>query len=212
MPIKLLASLASLLALTSCYPDKPCSGQLVFDDATALCYACPQGSTYKNQTCECKEGYAYISHACMLMDGAMPSIPDAGDKSQSDAEADASAYEVNGCKNYCSFATTCLGGNSLASVLSDVVMGLHADNATACQSSCKSDLGSNEASDPAIACIEAGQEAAMCNDPNPQTGLMKTFGLIGQCCGPNAGSELCKSICKALKASPITASMVPFCP
>lgn len=210
MQIKWITALPLLLALASCYPDKECSGELVFDDATALCYACPKGAKFKNETCECQEGYEYVGLRCVLMDGAMPPMPDAG--ADEDAGGDAAAYEGNGCQDYCSFTTTCLGGNALApAVLPDVVMGLHADNAAQCESSCKSDLGSAEASDPALACIVAGKDQSMCTVADPAMGLMNTFGLIGECCMPNPSSTLCKSICAVLKANPLAGSMVPFC-
>jgi len=209
MPVQLLVVLAMLFTLAGCYPDKPCSGNLVFDDTMALCL-CPTGSMFKDGTCQCTmAGYEIVGEKCVLQDGAIPPMADAGDDTDS---GEGTAYEGMGCKDYCSFATTCVGGNALAPVaLSDVVMGLHADNAAECESSCKSDLGSAEATDPAVACIAAGKDTVMCNDPNPATGLENSFGLIGQCCGPNLSSELCKSICATLKASPVAGSMVPFC-
>ena len=209
MPVQLLVVLATLFTLAGCYPDKKCAGNLVFNDESGLCF-CPEGSEFKDGTCQCKmKGYEIVGEACILMDGAMPPLADAGDDTDSGG---GTAYEGMACKDYCSFMTTCLGTNSLATgVLPDVVMGLHADDAAACESSCKSDLGSNEATDPAVKCINEGAAASMCMDPNPQTGLGNTLGLVGQCCAPNASSPLCQSICATLKANPLTGSMVPFC-
>jgi hypothetical protein len=211
MPVKWIAVLPLLFALASCYPDKECSGELVFDETMALCFSCPAGAKYKNDTCECMAGYEFIGLRCVLMEGAVPATPDAGDSSASDGGTDAAAYEGAGCKDYCSFATTCIGGNAYAGALPTLVMGLHADNAGECESGCKSDLGSTEATDPALACLVAGKDAVMCDDPNPQTGLEKSFGLLGQCCAPNLSSELCKSICAALKADPNTKNTIKFC-
>lgn len=214
MPVRTLAIFAILVVFASCYPDKKCAGELVFDDASALCYACPAGSKYKNQTCECMEGYEFIGLKCVLMDGAMPAMPDAGSGDMSDASTDAAAYEGVGCQDYCSFMSSCLGTNSLAAaVLPEVVTGLHADDAAACQTSCKSDLGSDEATDPALKCMVDGAEALVCPAPaaEAQMGLQSTLGLVGKCCGANTSSPLCKSICETLKASPTAGSMVDFC-
>jgi hypothetical protein len=208
MPVKWIALQLLLLTLTSCYPDKECAGDLVFDDATAFCYKCPTGSVYKNETCECAEGYAFIGLKCVLMDGAMPIVPD-----EEDAGGDEATYEGSGCKDYCSFATMCIGTNVVAmGFLADVVTGLHADNAGQCETSCKSDLGSAEATDPALACITAGKDGVMCHDPDPQKGLENTFDLVEQCCEPNASSPLCNSICTTLKANQLVATMVTYCP
>lgn len=205
MPVQLLVVLAMLFTLAGCYPDKKCSGDFVFDDKTALCYDCPADAKFKNGTCECKEGYEYIGLECVLKDGAMPPMEDAG-------QSDAAAYEGASCSDYCSFMTMCLGTNSLATgVLPDVVMGLHANDAAACTSSCKEDLGSGEATDPALGCIVEAAPNSMCMDPNAQMGLANTLGVVGQCCATNASSPLCQSICATLKASPVTGSMVPFC-
>lgn len=206
MPVHLLVVLAMLFTLGGCYPDEPCSGGLVFDDKNALC-VCPTGSMFKDGACQCTmAGYELIDQKCVLKDGAMPPMEDAG-------QSDAAAYEGASCGDYCSFMTTCLGTNAIAAAaLPDVVMGLHADDAAACTSSCKEDLGSDEATDPALKCIVEGAPNSMCMDPNPQMGLTNTLGLVGQCCGTNASSPLCQSICTTLKASPVAGSMVPFCP
>lgn len=207
MPVQLLVIFAAVLALASCYPDKPCSGELVFDDATALCYACPKGAKFKNQTCECAEGYEYIATKCVLKDGEMPPMKDAGKD-----DSDAKAYAGHTCAEYCGFQKACIGMNALAPVaLSDIVAGLHADDAAACESACKADVGDKEAMDEAISCIVEAQPGAMCGAADPQAGLMGAFGAIGTCCGPRKDNALCKSICKPLKANPLTSSMVMFC-
>ncbi|HET8940325.1 MAG TPA: hypothetical protein VFN67_43085 [Polyangiales bacterium] len=210
MPVQLLAVIAAVLALASCYPDRKCSGELVFDDATALCYECPKGSTYKDQTCECGEGYEFIGLKCVLMDGAMPPIKDAG--KESDADVDAKAYAGHTCAEYCGFQKACIGMNALApAVLSDIVTGLHANDSAACESACKADLGDKEAMDEAVSCIVEAQPNAMCDAADPQAGLAGAFGAIGTCCEPRKDNPLCKSICKPLKANPLTSSMVAFC-
>jgi hypothetical protein len=206
MPVQLLVVLAMLFALAGCYPDKKCSGDgLVFDDENALC-VCPTGSMFKDGACRCMmAGAELIDGKCVVEDSGVPPMADAG-------QSDAAAYEGASCTDYCSFMTMCLGTNGLAtSVLPDVVMGLHANDAAACTTSCKDDLGSNEASDPALGCMVAAAPSSMCMDPNPQMGLANTLGVVGQCCATNASSPLCMSICETLKASPVTGSMVPFC-
>lgn len=208
MPVKLLVVLTLLFTL-ACYPDKKCSGELVFDDETALCYGCPSGAKFKNGTCECMPGYEFVGLRCVLKDGAMPPMPDAGDQE----DGGETSYEGMGCKDYCAVMGTCIGGNSLAvSVLPDIVSGLHANDAAACESKCKSDLGSNEATDAALKCIVEGAEGSMCTVADPQAGLTNSITLIGQCCGPNASSPLCTSICAPLKANALTSGRVDFCP
>jgi hypothetical protein len=210
MPVKLLVVLALLFTFASCYPDKKCSGELVFDDETALCYDCPTGSTFRDGTCECMPGYEFVGLQCVLKDGAMPPMPDAGE----DTDGGETAYEGMGCKDYCAFVATCVGANTTAmSYLPDIISGLHADDAAACESKCKSDLGSNEATDPALKCIAEGAEGSMCTVADAQAGLTNTLTLIGQCCGPNASSPLCSSICAPFKANALTGSRVgAFCP
>lgn len=210
MPVKVSVVLCALLVVAGCIPDKPCAGELVYDDPSGLCYDCPKEAKYKNGTCECPEGSTYANQVCVKGDAGTP--PDSGAASN-DAGADAmTAYESMNCKGYCSFVGTCVGENAYAGALSDVVKGLHADDAATCESSCKGDVGSTEATEPALVCFEAGRGSAMCDDPNPQMGLKNTFTLIGTCCGPNPTSKLCQSICKTLKANPNIASMVPYCP
>jgi|GEM_PF-4985763 len=210
MRIKLLVTLLVLCAGGSCSPDKKCSGELVYDEVNQLCLPCPKGATFKDGTCSCAAGYDYVDFQCKLNADAMVmemdmedagAVPDAG-----------GGYEGATCTDYCSFMNTCIGMNSLASALGTVAADLHADDPAACASSCQTELGSGESSNEALACMSAEKANPMCADPNPQTGLMTAFGVIGQCCGTRPNDPLCKSICKPLKASPIFSTMVPFCP
>ena len=77
MQIKLLALLIVICASTACSFDKKCSGQLVYDDTTDTCVACPKDSTYKNETCVCKDGYDFVKLKCVMGDGGGGAV-DAG--------------------------------------------------------------------------------------------------------------------------------------
>jgi hypothetical protein len=149
-------------------------------------------------------------HRCVPTDSGVPDVEDAGMTPDSGSAASGGGAS---CTEYCAFANECIGQNSLASsVLTDLVSGLHADDAAACKTSCQTTLGNQESGNAVLSCIAAGKDGAMCKDPNPQNGLMGAFGLIGECCGPHQSDPLCKSICTTLKANPLVASMVPFCP
>jgi len=208
MRIKLLVTLLVLCAGGSCSPDRKCSGELVYDETEQLCVPCPKGVPFKDGTCVCAAGYDYVDFECKLnADAMVMDTEDAGPTPDAGG-----GYEGATCQDYCSFMNTCIGMNSLAGALGTVSADLHADNPATCTSSCQTELGSGESSNEALACISAEKANPMCGDPNPQTGLMTAFGVIGQCCDTRRSDPLCKSICKPLKASPIFSSMVPFCP
>jgi hypothetical protein len=209
MQIKLLVLWMLFSACAACAPEKKCSGDLVYRDSDETCLPCPKGAKFKDGTCICAAGSDYVDFMCKANADAMaPDQEDAG------PAADAGAPTGGGatCTDYCTFMNNCIGMNSLASALGTVASELHADDTSACKSSCQSDVGNGESSNAAIKCMSAEKSNAMCKDANPQTGLMAAFGVIGTCCGPRTSDPLCKSICKPLKASPIFSSMVPFCP
>jgi hypothetical protein len=207
----LSASLIVLFAFASgCTPEERCSGKQYFDSAAYICRLCPMGTTFKNGTCKCKDQYEFVDNRCVLMDGAVIETPDAG--TEDSGAADTAAPAALSCMDYCDFAKSCIGDNGLAkAALSDVVSGLHADDAAACTSNCKSELGDGEASDPVVACIEAGREAAACAGDSSQTAIAAAFTLLADCCRPRQENALCKSICVPLKANPLTSGMVDFC-
>ena len=205
---KWLALLILSCALAACAPGNKCSGALVFDDMNDICLACPKDATFKDDTCVCKTGYAYVNFKCMLMDGSVPDVEDAGMQPDSGTSSGGGAS----CQDYCSFMNVCIGMNALAGALSDVVMALHADDPAACKSSCQSTLGSGESSNAVLSCIETSKDEAMCKDPNPQNGLKSAFATIGTCCGTRPSDPLCKSICAPLKANPLFSSQIDFCP
>jgi hypothetical protein len=208
MRIKLLVALLVLWAGPSCTPEKKCSGELVYDELEELCVPCPKDVKFKDGTCMCAAGYDYVDFQCKLSADAMVmETQDAG--TPDDAGG---GYTGPTCQDYCSFMNTCIGMNGLAGALGTISADLHADDPAACTSSCQTELGSGESSNEALACISAEKSNPMCGDPNPQTGLMTAFGVIGQCCATRPTDPLCKSICQPLKASPILSSMVPFCP
>jgi hypothetical protein len=154
----------------------------------------------------CKDQYTFVHNKCMLMDGAVIEVPDAGPA----IEAGMSTAK---CSDYCDFAKVCIGDSALAkAALADIVSGLHADAPAACTSSCMSDLGGDGSSDPVVACVEAGRAAAACAGDSTQAGLGGAIGLLGDCCRPRMNNALCKSICKPFKANVLVSSMVDFCP
>lgn len=208
MRVRLSASLIVLCAVAGgCAPETKCSGEQIYDSVAELCRVCPMTATFKNGTCKCKDSYEFVNMRCVLMDGAMIETPDSG----SDDSGTGSSASV-ACTEYCDFAKSCLGDNTLAqSALPDIVMGLHADSVAACTSNCKKVLGGEGSGDPTIACIEAGREAAACDGDTSQVGLAGAMMLVGDCCRPRQDNALCKSICEPLKANSITASMNDFC-
>jgi hypothetical protein len=191
----------------SCAPEDKCSGELYFEEATGLCRTCPMDSTFRNGTCKCKAQYAFVKNRCVLKDGEVIEPPDAGMLQQ-----DTGMPSGVGCTDYCGFAKSCIGGNSLAqAALPTIITGLHADDEQACAESCQTDLGSSGAGDPVVACIEAGREAAACAGQSSQQALAAALMLVADCCGPRKDNALCRSICVPLKANPLTAGMVTFC-
>lgn len=201
MRVRLSGSLLVLCAVAGgCEPEPRCSGALYYDPVLISCWPCPMDATFKNGTCQCKDSYEFVNHRCVLMDGAVIEMPDTGTPAASS------------CMDYCDFAKVCIGDNALAkSALSDIVSGLHADDTAACTSSCESDLGGDGSSDPVVACIEAGREAAACTTADSQMGLGNTFGLLGDCCRSRQDNALCKAICKPLKANALVSGMIDFC-
>lgn len=187
----------------SCQPEEKCSGELYWDPVEYACRTCPKNATFKDGSCDCAEPYEFTKGVCVLRDGAVIEEPDAGMMAGGDAS----------CATYCDFANVCIGENGLAmSALSDIVTGLHADNKAACTNACMSDLGGDGASDPVVACVEAGRDAAMCADMDSQEALGGAMMLVGDCCRTRPNNALCKSICKTLKANALVASMLDYCP
>lgn len=212
MQIKLLVLLIVLCASAACTFDKKCSGELVFDDATASCVACPMNATYKNETCICKDGADFVNLRCVAGDaGAV----DAGKSVDAGPPSDAGMMPAGGgatCEDYCSFANECIGMNALAGALGTLSADLHANDTAVCKTSCEGDLGSKEANNAALDCFKAMGESAKCDDPNPQEGLKAAFGVIKECCGTRGSDPLCKSICTTLTGNPVVGSMIDFCP
>jgi hypothetical protein len=213
------AALVMLCAIAgSCAPEEKCSGERYFEVASGLCFSCPMDATLKNGTCKCKDKYEFKNRRCVLKDGETDEPMDAGKPNEKDAgmmsEEDTGMSMPAGptCADYCGFAKACIGDNMLAkAALPTIITGLHADDVDACTDNCQSELGNDGSSDPAVACIEAGREAAMCAGVSTQDGLASGLMLVADCCRPRKSNALCKSICVPLKANPLTSSMVDFC-
>jgi hypothetical protein len=210
MQIKLLALLIVICACSACAPDQKCSGGQVYDVKTETCTPCPKDAAFENDTCVCKAGYDFVNLRCVKGDAGMVSEEDAGPAPDAGSTMMASGGAT--CEDYCSFANTCIGMNALAGALGTLSADLHANDTAACKTSCQSDLGNKEPGNAAIACMKAAQAGAMCDDANPQNGLMGAFGVYGECCGTRGSDPLCKSICTTLTGNPIVGSMITFCP
>lgn len=212
MQIKLLALLIVVCASAACAPDKKCSGELVWDEVTGTCGACPKDSTFKNGTCVCKAGSDFVGTRCVKGDAGMV---DAGEVADAGSGSDAGEMTSGGgatCEDYCSFANTCIGMNGLAGALGTLSADLHANDTAACKTSCQKDLGSKEAGNEALGCFKTSGASAMCNDPNPQNGLKAAFGVIEECCKTRGSDPLCKSICSTLTGNAVIGGMIDFCP
>lgn len=193
----------------SCAPEDKCSGELIYDSVENVCRACPKESTYKNDACKCKSGYAFEDFRCVKNDDGMVDPKDAGGNED---DAGMMTGGAASCADYCSFANSCVGKNTLATAaLPDIVMGLHADDQAECTDSCQSSLGNDGSTDPVVACIDAGREAAACEGKTTQASLTSALMLVADCCRPRKSNALCKSICAPFKANPLTASMADFC-
>jgi hypothetical protein len=196
---------------SSCAPEDKCSGELVYDPI-GVCRRCPMGAAFKDGTCKCKAGAEYVDFKCVAKGGPMMEPSDAGADARGEEDAGAPPAAAVSCSDYCTFATSCIGENMLATAaLPDIVTGLHADDKAECRENCQSDLGNDGSSDPVVACIEAGREAADCAGKSTQQSLASGLMLVGNCCRPHKDNMLCKSICATFKANPLTASMVDFC-
>lgn len=202
----LIAFLLSVVSLLACAPEDKCGGQLYYDPATTNCRRCPMNAMFKDGSCVCtKDKYVFENNMCVLMDGAVPDKP-------MDEDSGKAGGGGPSCSDYCDFAKSCVGENSLAAAaLKDIVMGLHADDTDACTSACKKDVGGDGSMDPVVACITKGVDDAMCVDNPTQAGITGAFTLIGQCCGPNKDNMLCKSICATLKANSLVSAQVTYC-
>jgi hypothetical protein len=216
MRITSSAAVVMLFAIaSSCAPEDKCGGGQFYDRTSGVCFPCPMNATFKNGTCKCKDSdYEFKNRTCVRRPGVMDEPVDAGASSDSSTPEDSSMSTPSGpvCGDYCGFANSCLGKNVLAtSALPSVITGLHADDPKACKDNCERELGNDGSGDPAIACIEAGREAAMCANQSTQQGLIGALMLVGDCCRPRKGNALCKSICVPLKAEPLTSSMIDFC-
>lgn len=199
-------------AAVGCQPGTKCSGQQYYDPVFEICNVCPMGSTFGDGTCQCKEPYAFTSGRCVLRDGAVVETPDSG-SSATDGSTEDEPPAAPGCKDYCAFSKACFGDNQLAqSVVPDIISGIHADDTAACTSSCQDDLGNDGSDDQAIACVEAGREAAGCENDDTDTGLIQWLTLMGDCCRPYPEDAVCKSLCAALKPNPLVRAMADFCP
>jgi hypothetical protein len=213
MRIKLLVLLMAMCVSAACAPDKKCSGELVYEDKSDDCIACPKDATFKDGTCVCKAGFEYVNLRCVKADAGAVDAGKAGEEDAGQGDAGGMmSYGGATCQDYCSFTNTCIGMNALAGALGTLSADLHANDTAACETSCKSDLGAKEADNAALACFKTGAAGAMCNDPNPQNGLKAAFGVIGECCGTRGSDPLCKSICTTLTGNPIIGSMIDFCP
>jgi hypothetical protein len=202
---------SALLAvvLMGCNPAEPCGGNNYYDaDGSHQCLACPEKSTRVGGTCVCNESdYEFVNRNCVLKADAMVAeAPSSGDDSGADMAAGPT------CADYCDFVNACIGENGLAmSVLTSVVTDLKADDVVACTAACEGDVGGDGSADPAVLCMVDGRAAAACEGDDTQAGLAGGLGLVGDCCKANAGNALCASICVALKANALVASMVDFC-
>jgi hypothetical protein len=191
---------------TACDPQPRCGGVLYYDPVTTNCVACPKDAPFKDGSCVCKDQYEFVNNKCVLMDGAVLPIPDAGDE---DSAASANAGSCNG---YCEFTKQCFADNALAAAaLNDLVTGLKASDTPACIAACKSDTGGDGSMDPVVACIEAGRTQAACANDDTQTGLGGAITLLGDCCRSKQSNKLCKSICAGFAASPLVKDRVDFC-
>jgi hypothetical protein len=217
MRIPSSAALLMLCAVAgSCAPENECGGDRYYDKASALCFSCPMDATFKSGTCKCKDSkYEFKNRRCVPKAGEMEEPMDAGllDAGKpSDEDTGMSMPAGASCADYCSFAKACIGDNAVAkAALATIITGIHADDVAACTANCQSELETDGSGDPAIACIEAGREAAMCAGDNTQAGLASGMMLVADCCRPHKSNALCKSICAPLKANPLTATMVDFC-
>jgi hypothetical protein len=218
MRIPSSAALVLLCAMTgSCAPEEKCSGDRYFELASDLCFSCPMDAVLKNGTCKCKDSkYEFKNRRCVLKDGETVEPKDAGTpmdgSMMSEEDTGTSMPAGPTCADYCGFAKACIGDNMLAkAALPTIITGIHADNVGACTDNCESELGNDGSSDPVVACIEAGRDAAKCAGDNTQTGLASGLMLVADCCRPRKDNALCKSICAPLKANTLTAGMVDFC-
>lgn len=195
----------------SCAPEDKCSGDRYFDEPSGLCFSCPMDATLKNGTCKCKDKYEFKNRRCVLKAGETEDPKDAGMMQEED-DAGMPPPAATSCSDYCSFANSCIGKSTLATAaLPDIVTGLHADDAAQCTDSCQSELGNDGSSDPVVACIEAGREAADCEGKSTQQSLTSALMLVADCCRPHRDNALCMSICVPLKANPLTATTIDFC-
>jgi hypothetical protein len=218
-PMRILSSAALVMLCAiagSCAPEDKCAGDRYYEKATALCFACPMDATFKNDTCKCKDSkYEFKNRRCVLKDGETVEPKDAGMKDAEMMSEDDTGVSMPAgptCADYCGFVKACIGENMLAmAALPAIITGIHADDVAECTESCQDDLGNDGSSDPVVACIASGQEAAMCAGDDTEGGLTAGLMLVGDCCKPHKSNALCKSICAPLKANPLTASRVDFC-
>lgn len=206
------AALMMVFVIASgCAPKDKCgSEQRFYEPVSELCFDCPKNSTLQNGTCVCNDDkYEFKNRNCVLKDGE---TVDAGTKPEDDSGTGSTSGSGASCSDYCDFAKSCIGNNTLAqSALPTIISGLHADDAAACTASCQSDLGNEGSGDPVIACIKAGSDGVMCEGGGSQQTLTDGLSLVGDCCTPNKSNALCKAICATLKANPLTANAVMFC-
>jgi hypothetical protein len=213
MLVRLLVLFVVMQAFAACVPSNKCSGELYFYEDAYECLKCPEKSNFKDGTCVCQDGYEFSNRQCMLKDGAVPVIPDAGSQPDADSASDDTGGGGAGCEDYCSFNSECWGSNSIAmSVLPDIVMGLHADDPAACKTSCEKALGSMESTSEALGCFVEGRADSGCKNADETVGLGKTIDLTGQCCRSHTGDPLCKAICTTLKANALASQRIDYCP
>lgn len=201
MPTRILA-LSVLLMSVGCEPSPKCGGELTYDSVNGTCRPCPSNARFEAGQCVCNDDRVFHDYRCDLRDGAMP-MPD-------DDAGSSYAGAADGCSHYCDFIHVCLGGNTLATnFLPQVIAGLHADDPTACATSCAQAERDNAS--PLAACVQAGRNTAMCAGDTTQTGLQNGIMLLAQCSRESPSDPLRKLICDGLTQSAQVASNLDFC-